>query len=65
MLKISIYHELNFNLVKYLCTNVGKFNAEERGHLASKTITKTSLKSATDEIIHNYDISTQNRKPEI
>jgi len=36
-------------LVKYLCTNVGKFNAEERGHLASKTITKTSLKSATDK----------------
>jgi hypothetical protein len=28
---------------------VGKFNAEERGHLASKTITKTSLKSVIDK----------------
>jgi hypothetical protein len=28
---------------------VGKFNAEERGHLASKTIIKTSLKSVIDK----------------
>ena len=37
-------------MVKYLCTKVGKFNAEERGHLASKNNHRSVTKKRHDFI---------------